>query len=82
MSTDISRLKKGAKGPPPEADEAESLLGAEAPAAERSLQVRIPENVFEEFSATAGREFGYRHGAKKRMFLKLWEAYKAAEGNG
>ena len=82
MSTDISRLKKGAKGSPPEADDAESLLGSEAPAAERSLQVRIPETVFEEFSAMAGREFGYRHGAKKRMFLKIWEAYRADRGNG
>lgn len=78
MSTNITRLKKGAKGTPPEADEAEILLGNEARVVERSLQVRIPENVFEEFSAMAGREFGYRHGAKKRMFLKVWEAYKAS----
>ena len=27
MTPDISRLKNGAKGPPPEADEAESLPG-------------------------------------------------------
>ena len=39
---------------------------------------RISEDVFEEFGALAGREFGYRHGAKKRIFLKLWEAYKAS----
>ena len=79
MSTNITRLKKGAKGPPPDADEAEDLLGGGGTrAAERSLQVRIPEDIFEEFSAMAGREFGYRHGAKKRMFLKVWEAYKAS----
>ena len=77
MSTNITRLKKGAKGAPPEADDTESLLGDEPRAPERSLQVRIPEDVFVEFSAMAGRDFGYRHGAKKRMFLKVWEAYKA-----
>jgi hypothetical protein len=33
--------------------------------------------VFEEFSEQAGREYGFSHGAKKRLFLKMWEAYKA-----
>jgi hypothetical protein len=31
----------------------------------------------EDFSEQAGREFGFSHGAKKQMFLKMWEAYKA-----
>jgi len=43
----------------------------------RPLQVRIPVSVFEEFSETAGREFGFTHGAKKQLFLKMWKAYKA-----
>jgi hypothetical protein len=43
----------------------------------KPLQVRIPKSVFEDFSERAGREFGFSHGAKKQMFLKMWEAYKA-----
>jgi plasmid replication initiation protein len=42
----------------------------------RRLQVRIPASVFAEFSETAGREFGFTHGAKKQLFLKMWKAYK------
>lgn len=41
------------------------------------LQVRIPESVFKEFSSEAGEVFGFKLGAKKQMFLKIWEAYKA-----
>jgi hypothetical protein len=37
----------------------------------------IPESVFVEFSEQAGREFGFTHGAKKQLFLKMWKAYKA-----
>jgi len=33
--------------------------------------------VFEEFSEQAGREFGFSHGSKKQLFLKMWQAYKA-----
>ena len=43
----------------------------------RPLQVRIPKTVFEEFSEQAGREFGFSHGSKKQLFLRMWEAYKA-----
>ena len=43
----------------------------------RPLQVRIPKAVFEEFSEQAGREFGFSHGSKKQLFLRMWEAYKA-----
>jgi len=43
----------------------------------RPLHVRIPVSVFEEFSETAGREFGFTHGTKKQLFLKMWKAYKA-----
>lgn len=31
------------------------------------------------FSEQAGREFGFTHGAKKQMFLRIWQAYKAGE---
>jgi len=44
---------------------------------QRPLQVRVPASVFEEFSERAGREFGFTHGSKKQLFLKMWDAYKA-----
>ena len=46
---------------------------------QRPIQVRVPETVFHEFSEQAGREFGFTHGAKKQLFLKIkmWNAYKA-----
>lgn len=79
MATNIAKLKKS-KGTPPQAEDADDITldpGRREDAALRPLQVRIPESVFEEFSAQAGREFGYRHGAKKQLFLKIWAAYRA-----
>lgn len=79
MTTNLTRLKSG-KGAPPPADDTPDVIAAD-PRAEkaelRPLQVRIPARVFEEFSERAGREFGFSHGAKKQLFLKMWEAYKA-----
>lgn len=81
MTTNLARLKKpGAKGAPPAPGDSADPTAADArPEAQplRPLQVRIPADVFEAFSETAGREFGFSHGAKKRLFLKMWEAYKA-----
>lgn len=79
MSTNIAKLKSG-KGAPPQADEAPDVIATDTRDAKeplRPLQVRIPQSTFEEFSERAGREFGFSHGAKKQLFLKMWEAYKA-----
>ena len=79
MGTNITKLKKG-KGAPPPAEDVQDVIHTAArtkKVALRPLQVRIPADVFEEFSERAGREFGFTHGAKKQMFLKMWEAYKA-----
>ncbi|MFS4439667.1 hypothetical protein ACMA5I_15780 [Paracoccaceae bacterium GXU_MW_L88] len=79
MSTNITKLKSG-KGAPPPADTAPDVITTDTRDAKeplRPLQVRIPQSVFEEFSERAGREFGFSHGAKKQLFLKMWEAYKA-----
>ena len=79
MSTDLSKLRRS-KGAPPPADDVPDVIAANKrpeTAALRPLQVRIPVPVFEEFSETAGREFGFSHRAKKQLFLKMWEAYKA-----
>ena len=79
MGTDIKKLRRG-KGAPPPAEEAPDVT-ANADRSERAelrpLQVRIPVTDFEEFSEQAGREFGFTHGAKKQLFLKMWKAYKA-----
>lgn len=79
MATNIAKLKSG-KGAPPPADEAPDVIATDTRDAKeplRPLQVRIPQSIFEEFSERAGREFGFSHGAKKQLFLKMWDAYKA-----
>jgi hypothetical protein len=79
MATNIAKLKS-TKGAPPAADTAPDVItedtrGAKEPL--KPIQVRVPVSVFEEFSEQAGREYGFSHGAKKKLFLKMWEAYKA-----
>lgn len=79
MSTNITKLKRG-KGAPPPADVAPDVIADDTRAEKvelRPLQVRISKAVFEEFSEQAGREFGFSHGSKKQLFLRMWEAYKA-----
>jgi hypothetical protein len=78
MATNVSRLKRG-KGTPPPVEGAPDVIAENRRPGKtelRPLQVRIPVQVFEEFSETAGREFGFTHGAKKQLFLKMWQAYK------
>jgi hypothetical protein len=79
MATNLAKLKSG-KGSPPPVSEAPDVIAENRRAEKvelRPLQVRIPARVFEEFGETAGREFGFTHGAKKQLFLKIWAAYKA-----
>jgi len=83
MATNLTKLKS-AKGAPPAADDTEDVIVSnprdDEKAPLRPLQVRVPESVFMEFSEQAGREFGFTHGAKKQLFLKMWKAYKAQSG--
>lgn len=79
MATNIAKLKTG-KGAPPPADDTPDVIAEDTrdvSEPQRPIQVRVPQSVFEEFSERAGREFGFSHGAKKQLFLKMWEAYKA-----
>ena len=83
MALDLAKLKKGrapaTKGAPPVAEEATDVIAENVRPEEvvqRPLQVRVPASVFEEFSERAGREFGFTHGSKKQLFLKMWNAYK------
>ena len=79
MATNIAKLK-GSKGSPPAAETVsdeiiEDTRGEKV--SQRPIQVRVPDAVFREFSEQAGREFGFTHGSKKQLFLKMWKAYKA-----
>ncbi|MGX0879692.1 hypothetical protein ACSSV4_004402 [Roseovarius sp. MBR-154] len=79
MATNITKLKSS-KGAPPPADNTPDVIAQDTRPEKvdlKPLQVRIPKTVFEEFSEQAGREYGFSHGAKKQLFLKMWEAYKA-----
>lgn len=83
MATDLKNLK-GNKGTPPPKNTAADVIAIDPrskPEALRPLQVRIPKSVFEEFSECAGREFGYSHGAKKKLFLKIWNNYVDHKSN-
>ena len=82
MATNLARLK--GKGAPPMSEMAADVIADDsrpgpraAAEPQRPIQVRVPESVFAEFSERAGREFGFTHGAKKQLFLKMWKAYKA-----
>lgn len=78
-ATNVSKLKRG-KGAPPPADDTPDPIAEnqrEEKIELRPLQVRVPTRIFEEFSEQAGREYGFTHGAKKQLFLKMWESYKA-----
>ena len=79
MTTNIAKLRSS-KGAPPAADAAPDVITEdtrEEKVSQRPIQVRVPETVFHEFSEQAGREFGFTHGSKKQLFLKMWNAYKA-----
>lgn len=77
--TNIAKLKsRGGKGTPPQMQsKADPIEANPRPKSmgERPLQVRIPIEIFEEFSALAGKEFGFEHGAKKKLFLKMWAEF-------
>ena len=72
-----SMLKKGA---PPPREKAQNVIQADPRPSEgknKPLQVMVPPEVFEAFSARAGEEFGYSKGAKSQLFLAIWEAYRS-----
>ena len=79
---DIAALK-GGKGEPPTRAQAPAntrKASRDKPAPNRPLQVQVPEDVFRAFSAEAGREFDFQHGAKSQLFLRMWQSYVEARG--
>lgn len=70
-----SFLKKGA---PPKRETAPSVIEADPRPTEgkkKPLQVMVPPEVFNAFSARAGEEFGFSKGAKSHLFLAMWASY-------
>ena len=75
--TNASALRKGS---PPRRETTKSPIDADPRPPEgknKPLQLMVPPDVFEAFSARAGEEFGFTKGAKSRLFLALWEAYSS-----
>ena len=71
-----SALKK--KGQPPRRKNNPNLIQANPRAQKvknKPLQVMVPPEVFLEFSARAGEEFGFTKGSKSRLFLAMWKTY-------
>ena len=40
------------------------------------LQLKIPPSIFERFAELAGKEYGFKKGAKAAFFLKIFEEYE------
>ena len=77
MANTSGLMKKGA--PPPREASANVIAGDPRKEEERKqpLQVKIPQDVHQAFSARAGQEFGFTGGSKTKLFLAMWEAYVA-----
>ena len=74
---DTSALRKGA---PPKREGGKDIIQRDPRPSEgknKPLQVMIPPDVFEAFSAKAGQEFGFTKGAKSQLFLAMWEYYNS-----
>ena len=75
--TDLAKLRKGT---PPAAATAPDILAdpREDENAEetRPLQFRLPASVVHEFNRIAAIEGNYSHGAKKQLFLRMWDNYR------
>ena len=68
------------KGTPPARETTKSPIDADPRlprGKNRALQLMVPPDVFAAFSARAGKEFGFTKGAKSRLFLAMWDTYKA-----
>ena len=47
------------------------------PKPRKALQFMVSPEVFEAFSAEAGRRFGFQKGAKTQLFAEMWEEHAA-----
>lgn len=72
-----SILKKGA---PPQREKTTNVIQADPRKSEgknKPLQVMVPPEVFDAFSARAGETFGYSKGSKSQLFMAIWDAYSS-----
>ena len=79
--TDTTKLKKGT---PPQRLKAQEKILEDTRSEEgknRPLQLMISQEVFQEFSAKAGLQFGFEKGAKSKLFIEMWQFYKSHENN-
>ena len=73
---DTSKLQK--KGSPPKRAESKNTILLDLRNNElknKPLQVMVSPDIFEEFSAEAGKRFGFSKGAKSKLFLEMWDRY-------
>jgi hypothetical protein len=78
--SNVSKLKtRKGEGPPPPQDAPGNTGKAPRDKIEAKVSVdfSVPESVAEDFGQEAGRVFGFKKGAKSKLFLKLWEDYLA-----
>ena len=77
--TNTTKLKKGI---PPQRLKAQGEMLEDTRPEEgknRPLQLMISHQVFQEFSAKAGRQFGFEKGAKSKLFIEIWKLYQSHE---
>ena len=75
--TNTTKLKKGT---PPQRLKAQEKILEDTRSEEgknRPLQLMISQEIFQEFSAKAGLQFGFEKGAKSKLFIKIWNAYQS-----
>lgn len=74
----VDALKKG-KGTPP--TRAEAPANTRKPSRDKAqpkvnLQVKVTQDVMQDFRETAARTFNFENGANSRLFMRMWEFYR------
>ena len=79
--TNTTKLKKGT--PPQRLKEQREMLADTRPeeTKNRPLQLMVSHQVFQEFSAKAGLQFGFEKGAKSKLFIEMWKLYQSHVNN-
>ena len=72
-----SLLKKGAPPPRESAKTSSKPIPDQSEAKNKPLQVMVPPEVFDAFSARAGETFGFSKGSKSQLFMAMWESYSS-----
>jgi hypothetical protein len=76
----LGRLKTKAanKGTPPQATNRNlKTQPREKPVPTRKIEFSVPETVFDDFSEASFKRFGFKKGAKSKLFLAMWEEFQS-----